>query len=665
MDDILREFLAESHEHLAQFEVDLVALERAPDDAETLAQAYRALHTIKGNCGFLGLPRLGAVAHAAESILSHLRDGAITFTPDRATLLLRVVDLVRAQLDTIEQTGTEGEGDDTDLIAALLGQQDSAPRPPPTASPQTVETTPTSRTVRIDVELLDSIHNLVGELVLMRNRVVRSRLDGAAVDRRLNSRRELDRLTSQLQDAVMRARMEPIGRLFERMARPVRDLAAELGRDVEFTARGGETELDRTLVETIADPLLHLVRNAVDHGIETPEERARAGKPAAARVRLSAHQAGSQVVLEVHDDGRGIDRDALRAKARAAGIDRADDEGADPIQFVFEPGLSTAPEVSNVSGRGVGMDVVRANVERLGGSVEIESEPGCGTTVRVRLPLTLAILPGVVVACGGQRFVLPQRHLREMLRLQSRSTLESLHDTPVYRLHGTLLPVVLLDEQLGLSAAPGEPAALAVVEADGRRFGLVVDRIVDTQEIVVKPLGAPLDSLGIYGGATTLGDGEAVLILEPGALAEAAGVRPDMMRDDLYAEPEPALREQRFLVADALDGRSLLFPLERIGRLEEIDASRVQNVSGQACVPYRGDVLPVVIDGEPTARAWMAVLRGDHGDFGYLAAGFRDVVNLPEASAEALTNVVEGRVAETVDVAALERGLEPREKVNP
>jgi len=492
MDGILREFLTESHEHLAQFEVDLVALERSPEDTQLLARAYRALHTIKGNCGFLGLPRLGALAHAAESVLSRLRDGEILCTADRATVLLRVVDAIRSQLDTIENSGTEDAGDDAPLIAELLDQQAPAPRAPLTSTPQATDPSTTSRTVRIDVDLLDSLHSLVGELVLMRNRVVRSSLDGSAVNRRRGERRELDRLTTQLQDTVMRVRMEPIGRLFERMARPVRDLAAQLGREVEFASRGGETELDRTLVETIADPLLHLVRNAVDHGVESPEERIREGKPAAATVTLSAHQAGSQIVLEVRDDGRGIDREALRRKAKQQALPHADDAGYDPLDFIFEPGLSTADAVSSISGRGVGMDVVRTNVERLGGAIEIESVPGVGTTIRVRLPLTLAILPGVVVACGNQQFVLPQRHLREMLRLRSRESLDYVHDAPVYRLHGRLLPIVLLENELGLKVAENEGAALAVMEAGGRRFGLVVDRIVDTQEIVVKPLGDPL-----------------------------------------------------------------------------------------------------------------------------------------------------------------------------
>jgi len=489
--------------------------------------------------------------------------------------------------------------------------------------------------------------------VLMRNRVLRSSMSTRSENARRLARRELDRLTTLLQDTVMRARMEPIGRLFERMARPVRDLAADLGREVEFEAHGGETELDRSLVETIADPILHLLRNAVDHGIESPSDRENAGKCAAARLTLAAHQTGSQVVIEVHDDGRGIDREALRERAREKGVARANDSAADPLEFMFEPGVSTVAEVSSVSGRGVGMDVVRTNVERLGGSIEVESQRGQGTTVRVRLPLTLAILPGVVVACAGQLFVLPQRHLCEMLRLESRDALDQAHDGPVHRHQGRLLPVVMLDEQLGLQSEVGEGLALAVLEAEGRRFGLVVDRIVDTQEIVVKPLGDPLRGLGIYGGATTLGDGQVVLILDPGRLAARAGVRAEQA---ILEDPEPqvpATSTERYLMVDRLDGQRMLIALDRLARLDQLEPSQVQHAAGRACISYRGGVLPLVDDGVPNKRAWIAVVRGNEGEFGVALAAIREVVNVSPTD----TAMVGSEVVERFDVVAAERTM--------
>jgi len=654
VDELLGEFLIESHEHLARFEVDLVALERSPEDPELLASAYRALHTIKGNCGFLGLPRLEQVMHASETLLSRLRDGETRFSAGLATLLLRTVDAIRTQLDAIEQDGTEAEGDDSELIAALNDELLTAGVHTPA---ETAAAPTTKRSVRIDVELLDTMLNLVGELVTMRNRVLSTDVRGDEVETRRAARRQLDRLTGELQDAVMRARMEPIGRLFERMPRPVRDLAAELGRDVEFECTGGETELDRTIIESITDPLTHLVRNAVDHGVETPDERRRNGKPPMARVRLAAFQSGSQVVIEVSDDGRGIDRTALIAKAREAGL--ATD--IDPLLLIFEPGLSTAAEVSNVSGRGVGMDVVRANVESLGGKIEIESEPGVGTTVRVRLPLTLAIVPGVIVESGGQRFVLAQRHLREMLRLRSRDELDYLHDVPVYRLHGRLLPVVLLDEQLDLAAREDGGTFLAVIQAEGRRFGLLLDRILDTQEIVVKPLGKALRELGIYAGATTLGDGEVALILEPGALAARAGVRADQAAAE-PVEPAAAPREvPRFLLVETPDGRRMLLPLERIERLAEIDPRRIEKVGGRNVLAYHGSVLPLAdecADLElPPDRSSVpvVVLRGHVQRFGLVLSRVRDVVEAPAPEGAAGTAIVAGEVAELVDLDAMEQ----------
>ncbi|MEM8885487.1 MAG: chemotaxis protein CheA, partial [Planctomycetota bacterium] len=503
IDALLREFLEESFEHLARLEVDLVSLEKEPEQSELIDSAYRALHTIKGNCGFLALPRLEKIAHAAESLLARLRDGDVAFRGPVATLLLRTVDVLRVQLEWIGRGEGEAPGEDGELIAALeAGEPVEAAAP----APARVE----SHTVRVDTELLDTMMNLVGELVLMRNRVVRTQIEGHQESERRAARRELDRLTTRLQEAVMHARMDPVGRLFERMPRLVRDLASELGKEIDLVTSGDETELDRSILETMTDPLTHLLRNAIDHGIE------RRGT-----VTLAAFQSGSQVVLEVRDDGRGIDRRKLAERGRDAGLPVPERV----LDLVFEPGLTTADEVSRISGRGVGMDVVRDNVERLGGRVEIESVHGEGTTVRVRLPLTLAIVPGIVVACGGQRFVIPQRHLREMLRVRGRRELERLHDAPVYRLRGRLLPVFVLDEELGIPSTETGGAALAVLEADGRRYGLFVDRILDTQEIVVKPLGSPLDRLPYYGGATTLGEGEVALILEVGGLAAHAGVR--------------------------------------------------------------------------------------------------------------------------------------------
>ncbi|MHC4940351.1 MAG: chemotaxis protein CheA [Planctomycetota bacterium] len=618
-DDLLTEFLEESHEHLARLEVDLVALESDAGNPELLASAYRALHTLKGNCGFLALPRLERMAHAAESLLAKLRDDELELTPQRTSLLLRGIDEIRAQLDAIGEQGGETEGDDAALITALEKGEPLAPAPKPIPDSR-VE----AHTVRIDVDLLDDMMGLVGELVLMRNRVMRDE-DGRA------ARHELDRITSLLQDRVMRARMDPVGRLFDRIPRLVRDLAAELGKEVELRTAGSETELDRSILESFADPLTHLLRNAIDHGIE------RKGT-----VTLAAYQAGSQVVLEVRDDGRGIDVEALRRKAEEAGLPPCED----PTEYAFEPGLSTAEEITRVSGRGVGMDVVRENVERLGGTIELLTARGAGTTVRIRLPLTLAIIPGIVVRCGGQEFVIPQRHVREMFRVGSHDAFERIGGKPVYRLRGRVLPVVFLGEQLGLHAE-GRGAALAVVEADGRRYGLVIDRILDTQEVVVKPLSELLASLPFYGGATTLSSGEVALLLEAAGIAKHAGVEPT---DELIPEPALPVEEgsTRLLLAEDLGGRRVLLPLDRVERIEEVWAESLLGKTAH----WRGEELPLRFLGDvkgarETERVFLAIVQAGGGRHALALSRVRDVVR---TTATGPTLLVRGRAAALVDL---------------
>lgn len=627
IDPLLQEFLEESREHLARFELDLVALESKPDDPELLRSAYRALHTIKGNCGFLAVPRLEMLAHSAESILARLRDGAIQLNAPTATLLLRAVDALRYQIEFLSREGAEEKGADIELIAAL---ESNGPIAKVTVAAPPVETN--ARTVRVDVDVLDELMNLVGELVLMRNRAAPAQAAPSPA-----GSRELDRLTTQLQDTVMRARMEPIGRLFDRIPRLTRDLAAELNKKVRVVTSGGETEVDRSIIESITDPLTHLLRNAIDHGLESP----------GGTVHIAAFQSGSQVVLEIRDDGRGMDRAALRERAREIGHPRWNDEGFNALEFAFEPGLSTAAMVSHVSGRGVGMDIVRENVERLGGAIELESEPNEGTTVRIRLPLTLAITPGIIVECGDQQFVIPQRHLRELVRVRGRSSLEYVHNCPVHRLRDRLIPVVLLDEQLALRANEKNGATLAVLESEGRRFGLLVDRVLDTQEVVVKPLGPPLRDLPYYGGATTLGTGEVALILEVGGLAARAGVRPtsEPLPGNEADAPEEA---PRVLLAEDLAGRRVVLPLDRVERIEEMDASSIREVAGKPVAPWRGGVLPLRMDGTiEQERVTVAVLREPR--IGIVLARIEDIVDAP-ARRDGGMQVIRGEVAEIYEL---------------
>jgi two-component system chemotaxis sensor kinase CheA len=684
MEDLLREFLVESQEHLDQMETDLVALEADPNDEEALARVFRAVHTIKGTCGFFGMPRLEALAHAGENVLTKLLGGDLPFSRRVADVLLRLVDAIRSILATIESTQKEGEPPTAPLVRDLervaAGEAPpSAPQPPPSPS-----ATPHSshRSVRLDVSVLDELMSGVGELVLSKNQIVE------AASRRRDTAlglaaQHLSRITGAFQESVMRARMEPVGRAWAKVPRLARDLSALFGKQVRVTMKGAETELDRTILEAIADPLTHLVRNSLDHGIERPDTRRATGKGATGRLTLSAYQEGGHVVIEIRDDGAGIDPERVRAVAVQKGLKTREQatalSDAEAQRLIFLPGFSTASEVTSVSGRGVGMDVVRTNVEGVGGTVDLASQPGKGTTVRIMLPLTLAILPALVVSAAGQRFVIPQSYLRELVLVQDRERgvkIARVQDAPVLRLRGRLLPLLHLDEELGLAArgAPREgSASIVVLDLEERRFGLVVDRILDTQETVVKPLGALLEQIAVYAGATILGDGAIALILDVPGLAAAAGVLGQSAAWE-EEEPAPEAPRQRFLLVQGPDDGRAVLPIGAIARLEEFPLRAVERAGAKEVIQYRGKILPVlrvsdllqerrrkrrkpdVLDtAEERHRVQVAVLG--EGSVGLVLDRILDIVELvPDVQSPGSrkgvrgTMVVEGRVAEVLDV---------------
>jgi len=677
MDDVLREFLAESREHLDGMEIDLVALEQAPRDPDLLGRVFRAVHTIKGTCGFFGLPRLEELAHAGENVLVEVRSGALPFSRGIADLLLLLIDAVRRILAAIERDGSEGDVDTTALVAAFErvkeggaeadggdsaeaegeagGEPSGAPAPSEPSGRSAPHAPP--RTLRIDFGLAESLLNLVGELVLSRNEIARAARASPAL---ASAAGRLSRVTGDLHEAVLQTRMEPVGRLWGKVPRLARDLAALFEKQVRVVMRGQATELDRGILEVIADPLTHVVRNSLDHGIETPAERAAAGKPAEGRLTLAARQEGGQVVIEIADDGRGIDPAAVRRSAvergllDARGADLLDDARA--LQLVFEPGLTTAPEVTLVSGRGVGLDVVKANVERVGGSVELASEPGAGTSVRFRLPLTLAILPGVVVTSGGQRFVLQQSQVKEFVGIDVDRGIEMVHDAPVIRVRSKLLALVYLDRLLGLGDGGG--TTVAVLETDRHRLGLVVDDIVDTEEIVVKPLGRLLEHLDVYAGATLLGDGGVALILDGDGIALRDGISPREPKAVDAPAPEPERRRALLVVEGADDARAVL-PIEPVERLAEFPRADA--------VEFRGRALPLVDvferSGAATGAMQVVVCARGGRTAGLVVDRIVDVVEVAETELE-LPGVREGvlgrvvlggQVAEYLDVDHLVR----------
>jgi len=614
VDDIVREFLVESHENLDQLDRDLVALEGSPGERSLLSGVFRTLHTIKGTSGFLAFGRLERLAHAGENLLAELRDGHREMDGPTTDVLLTVVDRVRDLLRAIEATGGEADVDIADAVACvealLAGEPASAAAasvagsvapPAPAAPPEPVgpsESAVAETAIRVDVDVLDALMRQVGELVLTRNQIVR--LAGTGADELARAGQRLDVIASELQEGVMKTRMQPIEHLWSKMPRLVRDLGATCGREVSLDLSGGDTELDRGLLEAVKDPLTHLVRNAVDHGIEPPDERRAAGKPAKGVLSLRAYHAGGMVTIEVADDGRGISPDKVAEKALRTGLrtaaQLAQAAPAELLELLFLPGFSTAEQVTNVSGRGVGMDVVRTKVEAIGGSVDVESTVGAGTVWRLRIPLTLAIMPALTVACGTERYAVPQANLLELVALDERNAVEHVHAAPVYRLRGDLLPLVALSEVLDAGPTRTDAGVIAVVQSDETRFGLLVDHVLDTEEIVVKALSPALKSIGVYAGATVLGDGRVALILDVQGVARRAlaAAESEGLLHRTATASTAAEDVAQVLVASIGGGRRVAMPLESVTRLEQVARTAVELVGGREVVQYRGAILPIV-----------------------------------------------------------------------
>jgi len=700
MDDLTREFLIESQEGLDRMERCLTMLEERPGDAGLLAEIFRAVHTIKGTTGFLGFKRLEKLAHAGESLLGLLRDGKLE--ADRAVItgLLGLLDGLRELLKTIEAEGGEGDRDNAELIERLEALQTPAraesrqerkprakaeakPEQAEGSGPQTPEVNPTpaqaaevaqttaptqagpaqaapeagssktntltgtaaESTLRVDVTLLNRMMNLVGELVLTRNQV----LQATAADPNLTMlSRRLDMVTADLRESVMKARMQPVSNIFSKMPRIIRDLSLSLGRRARLQMEGQETELDKSLLEAIKDPLTHAVRNALDHGIEPPEAREAAGKDPEGTLKLRAVQEGSHVVIEVSDDGAGIAVEKVRNKAIERGLISAERAAQlaerELLQFIFVPGFSTAAAVTNVSGRGVGMDVVRTNVEKIGGKVEIDSRVGKGTTLRLRIPLTLAIIPALIVRSLEQSFAVPQGALSELVHIPPErvaSAVEWIENAPLYRLRGRLLPLVFLDGMLmpgrECKLVAGRDNFIAVLDAEGRRFGLVVDGLADPEEIVVKPLSAVLKNIGLYSGATVLGNAQLALILDPGAIALKAGVTMSAegeAGDGSEDEQNLDAISREYLLVEAA-GRQAAVPLADVLRIEQLPVSRIEYIGYRPVLNFEGQLLPVedtgdilaAAAGDPEAQIVMVVCRDGNRHVGIVVSHVLDVAD--------------------------------------
>ncbi len=715
MDDLLADFLTETHEGLTALDAALLRLERTPDDQPTLSEVFRLVHTIKGTCGFLGLARLEAVAHAAENVLGRYREGSLPVTEAGISLILSSLDRIKAIVAGLEATGAEPAGDDVPLIAALNdaaeGRIAAAPPPAPAAVapaeappeplaelrpaapvPAVAAAPPESapaegaggiaapQTIRVAVDVLEDLMTLVSELVLTRNQLLQL-ARGHHSDAFAVPLQRLSHITSDLQEGVMKTRMQPIGNAWAKLPRLVRDLSHELGKKIELDMRGAQTELDRQVLELIRDPLTHMVRNSGDHGLETPEQRRAAGKPETGRVLLNAYHEGGHIIIEVGDDGRGLPVERIRAKALANGLateaELAQMNEREVLRFIFAPGFSTAQQVTSVSGRGVGMDVVKTNIEKIGGTVELASKEGRGTTFTIKIPLTLAIVSALIVEAGGERFALPQIGVVELVRVAAGGAsadgaprIERIKDAPVLRLRDRLLPLVSLAGLLRLPAPASEAEGfVAVMQVGGQAFGIILDRVFDTEEIVVKPVAPILRHVTMFSGNTILGDGSVIMILDPNGIGRASGVGADAPTEDARraANAGTGMRSNAsasLLLFRAGDETPKAVPLGLVARLEDIPADRIEMSGATPVVQYRGALMPLV----PVSPGWMrpegaarqAVLVFTENDraMGLMVDEILDVIDekldIQPGSGRAGfigSAVISGRVTEVLDTA--------------
>jgi two-component system chemotaxis sensor kinase CheA len=682
MDDLLREFLTETNESLDTVDNQLVRFEQDPNNAKILDNIFRLVHTIKGTCGFLGLPRLEALAHAAETLMGKFRDG-MPVTGEAVTLILTTIDRIKEILGQLEATEAEPEGVDQDLIDELhhmveKGMESmSSPAPsivpaaPVEAAPLVVPTlerelrpgevsldelerafqeteievapaaapvalaapvvavvekvvpkpvakksvveieTPegdkvANQSIRVNVDTLEHLMTMVSELVLTRNQLLEISRRHEDTEFKVPLQR-LSTVTAELQDGVMKTRMQPIGNAWQKLPRIVRDLAGELGKQIELEMHGADTELDRQVLDLIKDPLTHMVRNSADHGLETPAERAKSGKPEQGTIRLSAYHEGGHILICIADNGRGLNTERIKAKAVQNGLaSEADIEKMSEAQihkFIFAPGFSTAAAITSVSGRGVGMDVVRTNIDQIGGTIDVKSVSGEGSSVTIKIPLTLAIVSALIVEAGGDRFAIPQLAVVELVRARANSEhrIERIKDTPVLRLRNKLLPLMHLKKLLKIddgSSTDPENGFIVVTQVGNQTFGIVVDGVFHTEEIVVKPMSTKLRHIGMFSGNTILGDGAVIMIIDPNGIAQelgaAASNQGEIAEENAAARAMAAEQLTSLLVFRAGSSQPKAVPLGLVTRLEEVGVDKIELSNGRYMVQYRDQLMPLV-----------------------------------------------------------------------
>ncbi len=703
MEELLNDFLAETADHLEQVGSQIVHFEQNPSDASAIANIFRLVHTIKGTCGFLELSRLEAVAHAAENLIGLVRDRGYADTA-HVSLILTSIDRIRSILDGIVTDGAEPVGNDEELIAALedYAEGKTPPDLPVAAAPVTPAPAPSSHvrekiraedkvetsnglarepsTIRVALGTIERIMRLVSELVLTRNQLLELARtlphdEFAAPLQRLSG------VTSDLQDGVMRARMQPIERLFGPLPRMIRDLAHDLGKKAELVLEGSDTELDRQMIDHLRDPITHIIRNCIDHGIETPQDRIAAGKSDYGTINISASHEAGHITLRIADDGRGLDVERIREKALALDLATADDlahmGNEELCRFIFSPGFSTAKNVTNVSGRGVGMDVVRENIEAIGGGVTLSTARGRGTTFILKVPLTLAIAPALIFEVEGQRFAIAQHAVVEAVTCGQggQSFLQNAQGAPMLALRENLLPVADMRSIFGFVPAGTDTQRLAIVVRTGiTSFALTVDNVADVQEIVVKPLNGALSQLGLYAGSTILGDGSVVLIVNPAGLASRIGLEnSNQLRVDTAPQDLPPEKKATNLILfRAGSGALKALPLSLISRIESVKNKDISTSDGQWVVMHRDALMPVIdlceTGFDRSARdQWPVLVVGVGGEpMGLLVSEIVDIVeSFLDIEIAGITpavigsTTIRGEAAEVLDLAHYMKAARP------
>jgi len=648
MDELLQEFISETRETLEALAGEVVAWEADPADRDRLDAIFRFFHTVKGSCGFLNLPRFERLSHAAEDVLSEIRAGKRIADPATVSAVLGIMDRIAELAEAVAIGAALPQENDDYLIAALTGrlaeteptvtdEEMSAPIVMRTSAGQSAP-----RTIRLPLSLIDQLMNGVSDMVLARNELSR-KLRERSTDPELESAFErLSTCVADMRDAISKTRMQRVDRLFTAIPRMVRDLSRELGKRIDLSLEGGDVEMDREMVEMVVDPLTHIVRNSIDHGIEAPEKRRALGKPEAGRLRLEARQSGNQIVIEISDDGQGINTGRLVDKAVAAG--RLTPDGAarmseaERLDLIFHPGLSTANQVTAISGRGVGMDVVRANVERIGGVIALDNRPGCGLTITLRVPLTLTIIPGLIVRAGDLHFAIPRAAVVEILHDNNEMlTIAEVGGAKIATIRSVRHSMIDLEDVLGMERVgqTGPRVLMVVRSATGVPFAMGVSAVENHEELVIRPASPLVMASGVYAGMTLPDNGKPMLLLDAAGLANAARL-PNIVDDQAEGRAGQKEEAQGVEMVSALrfeeySGERRLLKLSLIERVEDIDARLFGQSGGRGFVRLDGRLVPVANGHHAFAGEKVAALRLRDGtrEACYPVAAVLDIVEMP------------------------------------